>query len=70
MTRDGLLAFYDRVLLPGAPEGRRLATHVYSKRAAPKGLVVDAVADDFYPPPPDLSAELRAAARGGAVLKA
>ena len=48
----------------GAPGARRLATHVFAKKAAPKSLVVDALADEFYPPPPDKTESLRAAAKG------
>ena len=58
VTREQLLAFYDRVLMPGAPAGRRLATHVFAKSAAPPGLVLDRLPDEFYPPPPDLSSKL------------
>ena len=59
MSRADLLAFFDRKLAPGAPEGRRLATHVFAKSAAPAALVADAIADEYYPPPPDRSSDLQ-----------
>ena len=58
VTRAQLVAFFDRVLAPGAPEGRRLATHVFANRTAPSSLVRDTLTDEFYPPPPDCSSKL------------
>ena len=56
-TRQQIVEFFDRVLAPGAPDGRRLVTHVFSRRDAPPSLAPDAkaaLADaPFYPPPPD-----------------
>jgi len=62
VTRQQLLAFYDRVLAPGAPETRRLATHVFDQKGSPPSLVLDPLPDAFFPRPPDRSASLRAAA--------
>ena len=58
VTKEQLLAFYDRVLMPGAPAGRRLTTHVFAKSAAPPKLVLEKLPDEFYPPPPDLSSKI------------
>ena len=58
VTREQLLAFYDRVLLPSAPSHRRLVTHVFAKAAAPPALAAGTLADDFFPPTPDLAASL------------
>ena len=57
ITRAQLLAFFDTYLAPDGAERRRLATHVYSSRAAPRQLVIDAVSEVdgaeplYYPPP-------------------
>ena len=59
VTRAQLLAFYDRVIVPGAPEGRRLSTHVFARKAAPPNLTLGTLADEFYPPPPDRSDSLK-----------
>jgi len=61
ITREQLVAFFDRYIAPDAPESRWLATHVFSKAAAAKEgeLVVDEVDEDsFYPPTPDKFADL------------
>ena len=52
-TREQLLTFYDRFIVPGAPEGRRLATHYFAKSAAPSILTVDEVPPELYPQPPE-----------------
>ena len=39
---------YDRFIVPGAPEGRRLATHYFAKSAAPSILTVDEVPPELY----------------------
>uniref|UniRef100_A0A7S2JII1 Coenzyme PQQ synthesis protein F-like C-terminal lobe domain-containing protein n=1 Tax=Haptolina brevifila TaxID=156173 RepID=A0A7S2JII1_9EUKA len=58
VTKAGLVAFFDRHLAPGAPEERRLATHVFAREAVPTELKVDPTADlAFYPPPIDRFAE-------------
>ena len=54
ITREQLLNFFDAHVAPGAPEARRLVTHVYAKATAPDApLVVNAVDDEFYLPQPD-----------------
>jgi len=50
VTREGLLGFFDARIAPGASGHRRLATHVFAPRAAPKELVVDSLPEEFYPP--------------------
>jgi len=57
VTREGLLALFDRKLAPGAVEERRLATHVFAQAAAPPSLVVNPIEDIFYPLPLDRFAE-------------
>ena len=53
MTREQLLAFFDRKIAVGAPEARRLSTHVFSQSIAPAALTVEAVPDEYYPRPPE-----------------
>ena len=57
VTREQLLAFFDKYVSPESPDSRRLVTHVFSKSAAPKELAVEKVDDEFYAPPPDRFAE-------------
>ena len=52
VSKEQLLDFFDRVVAPGSPQGKRMATHVFAKSAAPGALVVDALPSVFYPPPP------------------
>ena len=59
VKRAGLLAFYDERIAPGAPDGRRLSTHVFSTKDAPSQLVEDPLPDDFFPPPVDRYASFR-----------
>ena len=56
LTREKLLAFFDRHLADGSPTRRQLSTHVYSQAIAPKAseLVVEPVGDLFFDPPPDM----------------
>ena len=55
LTRDQLLAFFDRHFADGSPTRRQLSTHVYAQRIAPPAgqLRVDAISDVFYDPPED-----------------
>jgi len=52
VTKGQLLAFFDRVVAPASPQGKRLATHVFSKTSAPSMLIGDSLSSDFYPLPP------------------
>ena len=56
LTRDKLLAFFDRHLADGSPTRRQLSTHVYSQAIAPAAaeLVVESVGEVFFDPPPDM----------------
>jgi insulysin len=49
VTREGLLAFFDDHIAASAPMRRRLSTHVFAKRAAPKTLRVDPLPDEYWP---------------------
>jgi insulysin len=53
VTKGQLLDFFDRFIAPGGAEQRRLATHIFAKKAAPAALVVEPVPSDYYSPPPD-----------------
>ena len=56
LTRDKLLAFFDRHLADGSPTRRQLSTHVYSQTIAPAAaeLVVEPIGEVFFDPPPDM----------------
>ena len=54
LTREQLIAFFDRHVASGSPTRRQLSTHVYAQSMAPPQLRVQLPADDFYPAPRDL----------------
>ena len=39
--------------MPGAPDERRLATHVFAKADVPAALIKDTPAGDYYPRAPE-----------------
>jgi len=55
VQREELVAFFDRFVAPGTPELRRLSTHVFARRAAPKALEdpSSALEDVYWPASPD-----------------
>jgi len=53
VTREDLLDFYDRFIMPGSVTSRRLSTHVFQPKAAPETLVVESLPSKFYPRPPE-----------------
>ena len=58
VRQSDLLAFYDRFLALSAPDGRRLATHVFAAPARPPTLAEDSVPDEFWPELPDYVSRL------------
>ena len=54
LTREQLIAFFDRHVASGSPTRRQLSTHVYAQSMAPPQLRVQLPGDDFYPAPRDL----------------
>lgn len=66
VTKEQLLAFFDRKIAPNAPEARRLATHVFAKAAAPPTLVTDPLPEELYPVPREREPpRTQGAGRGG-----
>jgi insulysin len=63
VTREGLIAFFDDHIAATAPARRRLSTHVFAKRAAPKALRVDPLPDEYWPPLQDRLAKKSAVDR-------
>ena len=48
ITRQGLLAFYDRHIAVGGEQRRRLSTHVFASKIAPSTLRLDRLEDTFW----------------------
>jgi len=63
VTREGLIAFFDDHIAAAAPMRRRLSTHVFAKRAAPKTLRVDPLPNQYWPPLEDRLAKSSATDR-------
>jgi len=68
VTREQLLNFYDRFIMPSSQEGSRLVTHLFAKQVAPSNFAVDELPSQFYPAPTEQP--LPAAAVRSSVLAA
>jgi len=51
--KEGLLAFFDCFVVSGGASRRRLSTHVFAQKGAPKSLKAEPLGDDFWAPPLD-----------------
>lgn len=51
VSREQLLAFFDKYVAPGSPQSKRLTTQVFAQKAAPATLAVDELPGNYYPRP-------------------